>query len=77
MPSKPKTQRRETTEAERRLIWSYHQDGRSYGWISERTKISYGTIASLIPRIRERPLESHWHDLPRPRAPLKIDIRAE
>jgi len=43
-PSKPKSQRRETTESDRRLIWSYHEDGRSYGWISERLEINYSTV---------------------------------
>jgi hypothetical protein len=77
MPSKPKTPRWETTEAERRLIWSYHEDGKSYGWISERTTVPYGTVASLIQRMKTRPLKSRWQDLPRSGAPPKIDTRAE
>jgi transposase len=77
MPSKPKTQRRQTTEAERQLIWSYHEDGRSYGWISERVQIDYSTIASLIQRMRKRPLVSRWKDLPCSGAPRKLDTRAE
>jgi transposase len=77
MPSKPKTQRRETTESDRRQIWSYHEDGRSYRWISERLEFSYSTVASLVQRLRKRPLESRWQDLPRSGAPRKLDLRAE
>jgi transposase len=77
MPPKRKSQRRETTESDRRLIWSYYNDGRSYGWISERLKINYSTVASLVQRMKKRPLESRWQDLPRPGAPWKLDVRAE
>ena len=77
MPSKPKTQRWETTEAERRLIWNYHKDGRSYGWISERVKRDYSTIASLVQRMKKRPSEFRFINLSRSRAPRKLDVRAE
>lgn len=54
MPSKPKTQRRETTLEERAIVWAYYLDNLTYSEIKAKTGHPKSTIQFIIKQLKAR-----------------------
>jgi transposase len=77
MPSKPKTQRRETTPEERAIVWAHYLDGLTYSEIKAKTGHPKPTIQSIIKRLKARSGSDKFKSLPRPGASRKVDSKGE
>lgn len=77
MPSKPKTNRHETTLVEQAVIWTYYCNGLSYSQIADATNFTKLTVASIIQRIKKSTGTDKFTSAKYCRAPRKIDLRGE
>jgi hypothetical protein len=77
MPSKPKTQRRETTPEERAIVWAHYLYVLTYSEIKAKTGHPKPTIQSIIKRLKARSGSDKFKSLPRPGASRKVDSKDE
>ena len=77
MPSKPKTQRRETTPKERAIVWAHYLDGLSYSEIKAKIGHPKSTIQSIIKRFKTKSGHDKFKSMPRLGVGRKVDSRGE
>ena len=77
MPSKPKSNRRETTPEERAIVWAHYLDGDSYSEIKAKTGHGKSTIQGIIERLKARTGQDRFKSKPRLGAGRKVDSRGE
>jgi transposase len=77
MPSKPKTQCRETTPKERAIVWAYYLDGLSYSEIKAKTGHPKSTIQSIIKQLKTKSGHDKFKSMPRLGVGRKVDSRGK